>query len=636
MPSILHEWENFARTIEPAAITVTNEGLRNHASVMLKSIAENLGRSQSRGQEIAKSHGRELKTGQTTSGEEQGRARLQSEFTIEQLVSAYRALRSSVLGLWNEANSSTSSTDIGDIIRFDEAVDQLLASSVFASASAAREASDTERAQLRTIVDTIPAGLIMLNQAGAIVLENSEWKRTWAIADQEDSVVDRESYKLFRPDTGERISADEWPCVISLKQGMLTHEVVLDIERFNGTRGTIVVSSAPIRDDSGHVVGAVAANMDVTELRAVQAKLVEADRRKDEFLAMLSHELRNPLAPIRNSLYILDRVDPLGQQALNARQVIARQVTHLSNLVGDLLDVTRIVRGKIELQRATLNISELVKLTAEDYRAAIQARGVQLFISISDDAWAVDGDETRLSQVFGNLLTNAAKFTPSGGAITLSVDANDEHVFIKVLDNGIGIESDLLPTIFDPFMQANQNIARTDGGLGLGLALVKGVVELHGGKVFVSSTFGEGTAFTVELPLAQTPNSSSKELRPTSSDSASSRRVLVIDDNADCAESLAELVRIFGHTVEVAYDGQSAVMLAEANPYDLILCDIELPDMNGHEVARRLHGKLPATTMLVAISSYAQPEDIHRSLEAGFNAHFAKPLDADSVADLFG
>lgn len=636
MQSILHEWENFARTIEPAAIAMTSEGLRNHASVMLKSIAEDLGNSQSREEEIAKSHGQEPKTEQIISGGKHGLARLQSEFTIEQLVSEYRALRSSVLRLWNEANSSTSSTDISDVIRFNEAVDQLLASSVIAFARATREASDTERAQLRTIVDTIPAGLIMLNEAGSIVLENAEWKRTWALAVEEDSVVDRESYKLFRPNTGERISADEWPCIISLKQGMLIHEVVLDIERFNGTRGTIVVSSAPIRDDSGHVVGSVAANMDVTELRAAQAKLVEADRRKDEFLAMLSHELRNPLAPIRNSLYILDRVDPHGQQALNARQVIGRQVTHLSNLVDDLLDVTRIVRGKIELQRTTLNISELVKRTAEDYRAPIQARGLQLFISVSEGAWAVDGDETRLAQVIGNLLTNAAKFTPSGGAITLSVDADNEHVFIRVLDNGIGIESDLLPNIFDAFTQANQHIARTDGGLGLGLALVKGVVELHGGNVFVSSTFGVGTTFTVELPLVKTPRISSKELRPISGASTSLRHVLVVDDNMDCAESLVELVRIFGHTVEVAYDGKSAVTLAEANQYDLILCDIGLPGMDGYEVARRLRGKLPATTMLIAISGYAQPEDIHRSLEAGFNAHFAKPLNVDTIADLLG
>lgn len=428
---------------------------------------------------------------------------------------------------------------------------------------------EAERARLQAIVDTIPTGLIMVDEAGAITLENAEWKRTWASNSVLNSVVDYDIYKGFRPDTGERISPEEWPCAKSLKEGIQTRDVILDIERLDGTRGTIVVSSAPIRADTGRIVGAVAANMDITELRAAQAQLVEADRRKDDFLAMLSHELRNPLAPIQNSLYILDRVDPAGPQARHARKVIGRQVTHLTDLVDDLLDVTRIAKGKIELDRTQLDVAALVRRTAGDYRALIQGRGIEFIVAITDEPLIVEGDETRLAQVLGNLLTNAMNFTLAGGRITLTVDARAERALVYVCDNGTGISPDVLPTIFDPFTQASQNLARSQGGLGLGLALVKGVVDLHAGSVTARSTPGAGTEFVVELPLVQATEPTLREFAETSSDDARSYRVLVADDNTDFADSLAALVTMFGHTVEVAYDGRSAIRLAEAKQHDL-------------------------------------------------------------------
>lgn len=502
---------------------------------------------------------------------------------------------------------------------------------------------ETERKRLQAIVDTIPTGLIMVDEKGAMILENDEWRRTWAGNALLDSVVDYDNYKGYRPDTGERIANDEWPCAISLLQGVKTRDVILDIDRFNGTRGTIVVSSAPLYDDSGRVTGAVAANMDITELRSAQTQLMEADRRKDEFLAMLSHELRSPIAPIQNSLYILDRADPDSQQSRNARDIIGRQVTHLTHIVDDLLDVTRIANGKVELQREKLNLSELVKRTVEDYRDLTNRRHIDLNVVVADEPLIVEADGTRISQVIGNLLTNAAKFTQAEGHITITVRGNEKKVRVSVKDTGSGIAPELLPTIFKPFTQASQSLARTEGGLGLGLAVVKGIVELHGGSLSVESTLNVGTEFTIELPLTQTLSKSAQTFS-SQSDAQKPRfyRVLVIDDNVDSADTLGELVAVFGHTVEVAYDGQSGVSLAEAHKHELVLCDIGLPDIDGYEVAKTLRKILPAETRLVAVSGYAQPEDKMKALESGFNAHCAKPIDIVSVKqildgdDLFG
>jgi PAS domain S-box-containing protein len=499
------------------------------------------------------------------------------------------------------------------------------------------EAQLREREQsLQLIIDTIPTGLIMLDERGTMVLENDEWKRIWAGNALLDAIVDYGSYKGFRPETGERITAEEWPCAISLKQGTRTRDIILDIERFDGTRGTVVVSSAPIRNEAGRVVGAIAANMDISELRAAQSQLLEADRRKDEFLAMLSHELRNPLAPIRNSLYILDRADPSGQQARNAREVIGRHVTHLTKLVDDLLDVTRIAKGKIALHRTSLDVAALVRRTAEDYSPLTHELGLELVVVVGDDTLMVEGDETRLSQVLGNLLGNAVKFTPSGGRITLTASRRSDRVIIQVADNGAGIAAELLPIIFEPFTQASQGLARTEGGLGLGLAFVKSLTELHGGIVTVESTPGTGAEFKIDLPIA--PDAQSAALQVTTNDidhTTQSRAVLIVDDNADSADSLAAIAEMLGHLAEVAYDGRTAIGLAGGKDYDVVLCDIGLPDVNGYDVARTLRKKLPAATRLIAISGYAQPEDVAKALAAGFDAHFAKPLDMRHIQQVF-
>jgi PAS domain S-box-containing protein len=376
--------------------------------------------------------------------------------------------------------------------------------------------------------------------------------------------------------------------------------------------------------------------LDVTKRTRIEHELREASRRKDEFLGMLSHELRNPLAPIRNSLYILDHAEPTGHQARRAKEVANRQVSHLTRVVDDLLDVTRIVRGKIELRWGDLDVADLARRTGDDYRTVMDEGGLEFVTEAPAEPIWVHGDETRLAQVIGNLLQNAAKFTPAGGAVTLSVVPTPGAVEVRVRDTGAGIEPGLTEEIFQPFVQAKQSLARTEGGLGLGLALVKGLVEMHGGTVAAASEGrGRGAQFTVRLPLASSARSARGPASPGSRRGSNQRRVLVVDDGRDAAESLADLVRMFGHEPEVAFDGRSALEKVRANPPDVVLCDLGLPGMSGYEFAAavRADPRL-AHVQLVAISGYAEPEDRQRSFAAGFEDHVAKPPDPAQVERL--
>jgi PAS domain S-box-containing protein len=422
--------------------------------------------------------------------------------------------------------------------------------------------------------------------------------------------------------------------------------------RRDGSRLWVRVNVSVVRDEAGRFVRAIATAEDIAEerrarealrrseerLRAANEKLREADRRKDEFLGMLSHELRNPLAPIRNALYILDRAEGDGARARHAREVAARQVAHLTRLVDDLLDVTRIARGKIELRRRELDLGALVRRAADDHRALMQERRLDLAVHVPARPVSVLGDETRLAQVLGNLLHNAAKFTPAGGRVAVSLAAEDGAAVLRVRDTGAGIDPGMIATVFEPFTQAAQTLARSEGGLGLGLALVKGLVTLHGGAVTASSAGpGRGTEVAVTLPLAPARAAApgGEEAAPAGAAAQPRRRVLVIDDNRDAADSLAELVSMFGHTAEVAYDGPAGLAKAAQGRPDVVLCDIGLPAMDGYEVARRLRAR-QRDVRLVAVSGYAQPDDVARAAEAGFDAHVAKPPDPDRLAALLG
>jgi PAS domain S-box-containing protein len=411
-------------------------------------------------------------------------------------------------------------------------------------------------------------------------------------------------------------------------------EMELPLRRADGTFRRFLTRVFPLKRQDGSVLQWFGTHTDVTEMVEAREALREADRRKDEFLGMLSHELRNPLAPIRNSLYLLDRAEPTGQEAHRARDVINRQVGHLTRLVDDLLDVTRITRGKVELRRLELDLAVLVRRTADDYRRMMQDRGLELAVELGDEALVVHGDETRLAQVFGNLLSNAAKFTPNGGRVTIAARAEDGRAAVRVRDTGPGIAPEVLSSIFEPFTQGKQTLARTEGGLGLGLALVRGLVSLHGGEVNVVS--GTGAEFIVRLPLAvrQERQAAPPRVLARAATHVSHHRVLVVDDNEDAAETLAELVRMLGHDVELAYDGPTAVRRAAEYHPDVVLCDIGLPGMDGYEVAHELRTARGRDVRLVAISGYAQPEDVTRAAQAGFDEHLAKPCGPEQIERL--
>jgi signal transduction histidine kinase len=371
-----------------------------------------------------------------------------------------------------------------------------------------------------------------------------------------------------------------------------------------------------------------AALTDITERRAA-AQFMESDHRKSEFLAVLSHELRNPLAPIANAIHLLDHAPAGSEQALRARAVIERQTKQLTRLVDDLLDLTRISKGKVELKVEQVDVREVVRRTRDDHRATFEQRQVELRLTDPAGPVFVRGDPTRLAQVVGNLLHNAAKFTPSGGVTSIIVSAVLGRAEIRVRDSGIGIEPAQLGRLFEPFAQIDEGPARLHGGLGLGLSLLKGLVELHGGTVTGSSEgLGRGAEFVVSLPLA--PNVVARAA--ASIRMAPPRSVVVIDDNLDAAATLADVLTLHGHAVEVAADGRSGVELVRKVKPDFVFCDIGLPDLNGYDVASALRAdETLRGTRLVALSGYAQPEDRARAREAGFDAHLAKPADLDAV-----
>ncbi|ABS26208.1 ATP-binding protein [Anaeromyxobacter sp. Fw109-5] len=362
--------------------------------------------------------------------------------------------------------------------------------------------------------------------------------------------------------------------------------------------------------------------------RAIAEQLAEADRRKDEFFRILSHELRNPLAPIRNALHLLGRAPDDPARAARWREVIERQVGHLSRLVEDLLDLTRITAGRIQLRREPLDLAHVVGHTAEDHRAGFEAIGVRLVLQLPPAPVPVEGDETRIAQIVGNLLANSAKFTPDGGTVTVRVaEAPGRSALLDVRDTGEGIEAEVLPRIFEPFSQADRTLARSRGGLGLGLTLVKRLVELHGGTVVVTSAGpGAGTEVAVRFPLAATPRVPAPQVG-SGSGARGAATVLVVEDNLDAAETLRDALELEGMEVSLAPDGEAGLAAARRRRPDLVICDIGLPGkLDGYGVARAFRAD-PALrdVRLVALTGYAGPEDRTRAYAAGFDLHLGKP-----------
>ncbi|HEY1559218.1 MAG TPA: ATP-binding protein [Kofleriaceae bacterium] len=365
------------------------------------------------------------------------------------------------------------------------------------------------------------------------------------------------------------------------------------------------------------------------QLAATARALRAADQRKDEFLAMLSHELRNPLTPIRTSLFVLSRSEHGSQSATDARAIIERQITHMTRLVDDLLDVTRIIRGKIRLQRERVDLAELVRHAVEDYRPAFDASQIALGNGCATSPIWADVDGARIVQAVSNLLGNAHKFTPAGGRVDVELRRRGAVAELRVRDTGSGIAPELLSHVFEPFTQAPQTLDRRSGGLGLGLAMVKGLVELHGGSVRIASDgVARGTEIIIALPVT---TSGAEEVVPALPE-LTSRRVLVIEDQPDAALALETALTMLGLEVRTAGSGRAGLELARTFHPDVVLCDIGLPGMSGHEVARAFRTDRDLRdTHLVALSGYAQPEDVESATAAGFSRHLAKPASLEAL-----
>jgi signal transduction histidine kinase/CheY-like chemotaxis protein len=361
-------------------------------------------------------------------------------------------------------------------------------------------------------------------------------------------------------------------------------------------------------------------------------QLKEANQRKDELLTMLSHELRGPLAPIRNALRVLEmRIEGADDVAGRAREVLQRQIQILTHIVDDLLEVARLSHGQVVLRRERLDLARLARQVAEDYRGLLEAAGVRLVLELPETPVWVMGDSARLAQVLGHLLENAGKFTPTGGAVTVRTPPGPQAA-VTVRDDGIGIEPAVLPRIFEVFGQADQSLARDRGGLGLGLAVARALLELHGGTIEAASEgLGKGTEFTLRLPREEELPALAEDTVPTPPEKKP-LRILVVEDNLDSAESLRMFLELFGHGVTLAHTGPDGVEAAKALRPDVVLCDIGLPGMDGFAVAGTLR-RHPETaaTRLIAVTGYGQEEDRRRALSAGFDVHLVKPVDPQKL-----
>jgi len=506
---------------------------------------------------------------------------------------------------------------------------------------AAREAFVRERELLTTTLQSIGDGVIVTDGEGHITFINPEAERLTGWTQSDAAGLSLPSvFHIVNEDTRQEV---ENPVEKVLRTGnvvgLANHTLLLARD---GSEKPIDDSAAPILHTDGRIFGVVLVFRDFTErrqaeraMRASQEALHEESRRKDEFLAILSHELRNPLAPVRLGVALLNKVGPLEPEQQQLRDIIDRQTIQLTRLLDDLLDVSRISSGKISLRKERFNIGVAVSSAVESIRPQMDSRGHELIVDTTADPIYVDGDLARLSQVFANLLSNAAKYTDRGGRITLMVRREGSDAVIRVLDPGIGLTPEQTSRIFGMFAQVEASGGRGESGLGVGLALAKTLVELHAGNIEAKSAgLGKGSEFIVRIPRLP------PELRPASEAERSAvttqaqRRILVADDNVDSAETLASLLRSAGHDVRTAHDGVAAVEAWEALCPDLAILDIGMPKLTGYDVARQIRSREKTRTVLIAVTGWGQDGDKRRAREAGFDHHLTKPVDPPAIVKI--
>jgi PAS domain S-box-containing protein len=487
-----------------------------------------------------------------------------------------------------------------------------------------------EKTRLHATLHGIGDGVIVTDAEGRVSMMNPVAQELTA---WKDEAVGRPLEDVFRIVNEQTRKIVDSPVTRALREGVIVglanHTILI---RKDGTELPIDDSAAPIRDAHGHVFGCVLVFRDVTERKRSEEALKEADRRKNEFLATLAHELRNPLAPIRNAIQILLMKGPPDPEMKWGREVIDRQVQHMARLLDDLLDVSRITHNKLDLRIERIELSAVVQNAIETCQPFIQRGGQKLTVTLPQHPVYLDADPVRLSQVFSNLLNNAAKYSEPGCHIRLIGERQGSDVVVSVQDDGIGIAPQMLPRIFEIFSQAQRILERSQGGLGIGLSLVRGLVELHGGSVEAHSDGpGKGSTFTVRLPLVvQDSVPVQVAVPPARHEQTGARkcRLLIVDDLRDSADSLAMLLKAMGHEVHTAYDGENAVTLAEKLKPEAVLLDIGMPKLNGYDACRRIRQQPWGLGMsLIALTGWGQEDDRHRTEEAGFNHHMVKPVD---------
>jgi len=501
-------------------------------------------------------------------------------------------------------------------------------------------AGSSDGFDVRRLLEGLPLAAYMCDADGFITFFNRRAAQAWGREPKIHDPADRYcgSWRMWSPDGSPVPHAQCWMARCLRERKVFDGEEIV-VERPDGSRLLVEVHATPFFDDHGALNGAVNIVLDITDRKRAETALKETHRRKDEFLATLAHELRNPLAPIRNAVELLRIRNLTEQERQEARDIIERQLCQMSRLVDDLLDASRITTGKIRLQKTPVSLATVVSDAVELSRHLIDASEHELTITLPPGTVELDGDAIRLVQVFSNLLTNAAKYTPQGGQILLTAELQDGEAVVSVRDTGIGIDAQHLPHVFEMFSQVAPALERSQGGLGIGLSLVRGLVELHGGSIEPRSAgVGKGSEFIVRLSLAGTLRRvEDAKLEPSSlpTEPPTRRRVLVVDDNRDAAQSLAMLLREMGHETRTSSDGLEAVQAAATFQPDVMLLDIGLPNLDGYEVARRIRrqpwGK---RILLAALTGWGQDEDKSGSKTAGFDRHLTKPVEPFALREL--
>jgi PAS domain S-box-containing protein len=490
-------------------------------------------------------------------------------------------------------------------------------------------------ARCQILFDTVPVAIYCCDAAGKLTLFNQAAVELWGRSPQIGVDLWCGSHRMFTTD-GNALPLDRCPMALTVLEQREIGAVEAIVERPDGSRRNVLAHPRLLPGPAGEALGAINVVIDITARKDMENQLKETDQRKDEFLAMLAHELRNPLAPIRSAVEVLKSGRTSEMQMLQAVKTIDRQTTHLTGIVDDLLDVARITHRLVTLNKNSVELAEVLASAIDIVAPEIAMRGLRLTVEQPKLAVSLHCDRTRVAQVVGNLLTNAAKYNRENGAIFLCVTVENEDLIITVRDTGIGIEKSMLDKIFVLFAQDPKGSAQQSGGLGIGLSVVKALTEMHGGSVSAASDGeGCGSVFSMRLPIVTrlTPSPAARQVvndeRP--------RKIMLVEDNLDGNEAMRTLLELYGHEIVVAYNAEQALLTARHDMPDVFLIDIGLPGMSGHALATELR-KLPCNKppRMIALTGFGQPDDLRRSAAAGFDQHMVKPVTLDALFKCLG